>query len=76
MEDILLQVDESWTQPASFAFVNIPNHHEFVKTDHEGNPLAGVKFMLEDGRGNTVLMAIGMRNVRPPKDIDLPGIVG
>ena len=31
--------------------VNIPNHYEFRKTDSSGNPLAGVKFRLEDENG-------------------------
>jgi uncharacterized surface anchored protein len=54
MEDILLHVDESWTNPAPFTCVNIPNHYEFVKTDHKDNPLAGVKFALEDEDGNVL----------------------
>ena len=54
-----LQSDEGhhaslWTrpgvEPAPFTCVNIPNHYEFVKTDNEGNPMAGVKFTLEDQR--------------------------
>ena len=32
--------------------MNIPNHYEFKKTDSSGNPLAGVKFRLEDENGN------------------------
>lgn len=54
MEDITLHVDESWKEPAPMMCVNIPNHYEFVKTDHNGNPLAGVKLALEDSAG-TVL---------------------
>ncbi len=52
MEDITFHVDESWKEPAPLMCVNIPNHYEFVKTDHHGNPMAGVKFALEDSAGN------------------------
>ena len=31
--------------------VNIPDHYEFLKTDSSGNPMAGVKFRLEDDKG-------------------------
>lgn len=54
MEDYTFHVDESWSAPDPVMFVNIPNHYEFVKTDSSGNPLAGVKFQLEDA-GGTVL---------------------
>jgi uncharacterized surface anchored protein len=54
MEDIPLCVDESCTEPFSFTFVNIPNHYEFLKTDHKDNPLAGVTFALEDTDGNVL----------------------
>lgn len=54
MQDVFLHVDETWTEPAPVTCVNIPNHYEFVKTDHKGNPLAGVKFTLEDGDGNII----------------------
>ena len=52
MEDVLLHVDDQWTEPAPITCVNIPNHYEFIKTDSSGNPLAGVKFRLEDETGN------------------------
>lgn len=52
MKDITFSVDASWVEPAPFTCVNIPNHYEFVKTDNEGNPMAGVKFTLEDQDGN------------------------
>ncbi len=52
MEDITFHVDESWKEPAPLMCVNIPNHYEFVKTDHHGNPMAWVKFALEDSAGN------------------------
>ncbi len=51
MKDVYLTVDESWVEPEPLTLVNIPNHYEFVKTDHEGNPMAGVKFTLEDTQG-------------------------
>ena len=52
MEDINFNVDADWTEPEPFTCVNIPNHYEFVKTNNEGNPMAGVKFTLEDSAGN------------------------
>ncbi len=52
MEDVYLVVDENWVEPAPITLVNIPNHYAFIKTDHQGNPLAGVKFTLEDAQGN------------------------
>ncbi len=54
MEDITFHVDGNWTEPAPITCVNIPNHYEFVKTDNKGNPLAGVKFTLEDAEGNII----------------------
>lgn len=54
MEDISLHVDESWTEPAVFTCVNIPDHYAFLKTDSDGHPLAGVKFALEDAKGNVL----------------------
>ena len=52
MEDITVSVDSDWVEPEPFTCVNIPNHYEFVKTDNEGNPMAGVTFTLEDQEGN------------------------
>ena len=52
MADIELHVGDDWTEPAPFTCVNIPNHYEFLKTDNEGNPMAGVTFTLEDSEGN------------------------
>lgn len=54
MQDISLHVDESWTEPAVFTCVNIPDHYAFLKTDSDGHPLAGVKFALEDAKGNVL----------------------
>lgn len=54
MEDITFHVDETWKEPAPMLCVNIPNHYEFVKTDHHGNPMAGVKFALEDANGKVL----------------------
>ena len=52
MADIELHVGDDWIEPAPFTCVNIPNHYEFLKTDNEGNPMAGVTFTLEDSDGN------------------------
>ena len=51
MADITVSVDSDWVEPEPFTCVNIPNHYEFVKTDNEGNPMAGVTFTLEDQEG-------------------------
>ena len=51
MEDIRFQVHDGWKEPKPILCVNIPNHYEFKKTDSSGNPLAGVKFRLEDENG-------------------------
>ena len=55
MEDVLLHIDESWTEPEqTYTFVNVPNHYEFEKVDNRKKPLAGVKFALEDADGNFI----------------------
>lgn len=35
MEDVLLHVDENWTEPEPITLVNIPNHFWFFKSDHQ-----------------------------------------
>ena len=52
MPDYKFTVDDRWKEPAPITFINIPNRYEFVKVDNEGNPMAGVKFTLEDANGN------------------------
>ena len=52
MKDITFSVDASWTEPAPLTCINIPNYYEFVKTDNEGHPMAGVSFTLEDCDGH------------------------
>lgn len=54
MEDIRFQVGTGWKEPKPILCVNIPNHYEFKKTDSSGNPLAGVKFRLEDENGKNL----------------------
>lgn len=54
MEDIPVHVGDDWTEPEPILCVNIPNHYEFLKVDSSGNPLAGVKFRLEDADRNEV----------------------
>ncbi|MBR2601134.1 MAG: hypothetical protein IKE08_00425 [Clostridia bacterium] len=51
MEDVRFHVGDGWTAPKPILCVNIPNHYEFIKTDSSGQPLAGVKFRLEDESG-------------------------
>lgn len=52
--DIRIRVDDNWTAPELIRCVNIPNHYEFLKVDTSGNPLAGVKFRLEDEHGTNL----------------------
>ena len=47
-------MDDNWTAPELIRCVNIPNHYEFLKVDTSGNPLAGVKFRLEDEHGTNL----------------------
>ncbi len=52
---IQLTVDGAYVNPDQpVTIVNVPNHYAFLKVDNEGNPLAGVKFALEDTAGNTL----------------------
>ena len=51
MEDVRLHVGDDWTEPRPIMCVNIPNHYEFVKVNSAGEPMAGVKFRLEDDKG-------------------------
>ena len=54
MADIEVEVTPNWTAPLELTCVDVPNHYEFQKVDPAGNPLAGVKFALENMDG-TVL---------------------
>jgi len=52
--DIVIHVDDNWKAPELIKVVNVPDHYEFLKTDSSGNPLAGVKFRLEDEQGTNL----------------------
>ena len=54
MADIEVEVTPDWAAPLELTCVDVPNHYEFQKVDPAGNPLAGVKFVLENADG-TVL---------------------
>lgn len=54
MEDVMLHVDEGWTEPEPITCVNIPNSYEFMKTDNRGEPLAGARFALEAEDGTFI----------------------
>lgn len=58
MKDIDLTVDEFWSEEDVVKCVNIPNHYSFMKINHYWQPLAGVKFAIEDESGNKVQEAI------------------
>ena len=51
MADIEVEVTPDWTAPLELTCVDVPNHYEFQKVDPAGNPLAGVKFVLENMDG-------------------------
>ena len=54
MEDVLLHIGEDFVQPEPITLVNVPNSYMFMKMDGDGNPLSGVKFVLEDANGNVL----------------------
>ncbi len=54
MEDMLLHIGEDFVQPEPITLVNVPNGYMFMKMDGDGNPLSGVKFVLEDANGNVL----------------------
>ena len=51
MADIEVEVTPDWTAPLELTCVDVPNHYAFQKVDPAGNPLAGVKFVLESTDG-------------------------
>ena len=54
MEDMLLHIGEDFVQPEPITLVNVPSSYMFMKMDGDGNPLSGVKFVLEDANGNVL----------------------
>ena len=54
MEDLFVTVDERWTAGQTILCVNLPDHYAFRKTDHQGNPMAGVRFVLLDEAENAL----------------------
>ena len=62
MEDYLLHVDESWTEPKPITLVNIPDTYMFFKSDNKKNALAGATFAVEDENGNVVQEAVSAEN--------------
>lgn len=54
LDDMEFHVDDDWVEPEPFTCINIPNHYEFVKTDNEGNPIPGARFVLETKDGKAV----------------------
>lgn len=62
MEDYLLHVDESWTEPDPIQLVNIPSTYLFYKCDNRRNPLASVVFAVEDEHGHVVQEVISAEN--------------
>ncbi len=62
MEDVLLHVDENWTEPEPITLVNIPNTYSFFKSDNDKNALSGAVFAVEDENGSTVQEAVSGDN--------------
>lgn len=54
MEDVMLHVDEGWTEPKIITCVSIPDHYAFMITDNRGEPLAGARFALETEDGTFI----------------------
>ena len=54
MEDMLLHIGEDFVQPEPITLVNVPSSYMFMKMDGDGNPLSGVKFVLEDASENVL----------------------
>ena len=62
MADVEVEVTHDWTVPLELTCVDIPNHYEFQKVDPAGNPLAGVKFVLESTDGTMLRELISDEN--------------
>ena len=62
MEDYLLHVDESWTEPKPITLINIPDTYMFFKSDNKKNALAGATFAVEDENGNVVQEVVSAEN--------------
>ena len=62
MADIEVEVTPDWTAPLELTCVDVPSHYEFQKVDPAGNPLAGVKFALENTDGTVLRELISDEN--------------
>ena len=62
MADIEVEVTPDWTALLELTCVDVPNHYEFQKVDPAGNPLAGVKFVLENMDGAVLRELISDEN--------------
>jgi len=62
MEDYLLHVDESWTEPKPITLINIPDTYMFFKSDNKKNALAGATFAVEDENGHVVQEVVSAEN--------------
>ena len=62
MADIEVEVTPDWTAPLELTCVDVPNHYEFQKVDPAGNPLAGVKFALENTDGTVLRELVSDEN--------------
>ena len=62
MADVEVEVTPDWTAPLELTCVDVPDHYEFQKVDPTGNPLAGVKFVLENADGTVLRELISDEN--------------
>ena len=62
MADVEVEVTPDWTAPLELTCVDVPNHYEFQKVDPMGNPLAGVKFALENTDGTVLRELVSDEN--------------
>lgn len=62
-EDIPVTIDGTWNYSAEApVIINIPDHYEFRKVNHLGEPMEGVKFTLEDETGKVLQTAVSDTN--------------
>lgn len=54
MPDVKIHVDGKWTEPEPITCVDIPNIFDFMKVDNHGRKLAGVRFSLENEKGEVL----------------------
>lgn len=54
MPDVKIHADGKWTEPEPITCVDIPNTYDFMKVDNHGKALSGVRFALENEKGEVL----------------------